>query len=734
MSPPRVGEDGEHPTFCRLCEAFCGMVARVEGGRVSHIGPDRANPHSAGHICVKGPAIGEIAHDPDRVIHPLRRAGPPGVFEPVTWDEALDDIARRLKRVIAAHGPEALAMYFGNPGAFSTDTFMSSQWFLGRLGSRKFYSAGSQDSTSRHLASYILYGVAFRNAIPDLPNNDFLMIIGANPLVSHGGLLTAPRIRRDLDAIAARGRVVVVDPRRTETAARHEHVAIRPDTDIWLLAAMLRTLFAETLADRNFLEAHTEGWERLRDAVSPITAEMAAERTGIPAGTILGLARELAGAKRGAVYGRVGLCRGTFPTLANVLVDALNIAAGKFGRPGGSVFGAFPLAGGGDPLQGYGEHRTRIGDLPIVAGLMPAAVLPDDILEPGAGQVRAMLLVAGNPVISAPGGERLEAALDSLEMLVSVDLYVTESNKHAHYILPAATFLEKDDIPLIGLSHMPRPFIQYAPAVIDAVGEARDEFAIFSDLARRMGLGPIHPHPAMRALARLGVTIKPLTLIDMALRLGPAGDRFGLRKGWSLRSLGARRPSGVMLDLPLAHERWRDHIAYRDGRLRLWHEILAGEFARFHADRQSPARPGLRLFSQRQLKSMNSWMHNSPKLLRGQAPALLIHPLDAARLGVAGGDRVRLRSAAGEVIVVAKITDEVVPGAVCYPHGWGHAGGWRHANAAAGVNINRLLPSGPGAVERVSGTTFIDGLPVEILPADAPLETGRVSNVIGPSK
>ena len=401
------------------------MVATVEGGRVTHIGPDRANPHSQGHICVKGPAIADVAYDPDRVTHPLRRCGGPGAFERVSWDEALGDIARRLRAIRGASGPDAIATYFGNPGAFSTDTFMASQWFLRRLGSRKFYSAGSQDSTSRHLASYILYGVAFRNAIPDLPNNDVLIVIGANPLVSHGGLLTAPRVRHDLDAIAARGRVIVIDPRRTETAARYEHVAIRPNTDVWLLAAMLGTVFAEGLADRAFLETSTTGWRSLREAVAPVTAEAAAERTGIAAETIRRLARDLAAAGRGAIYGRVGLCRGEFSTLANVLADALNIATGKFGRVGGSVFGAFPLKGAGDPLQGYGEHRTRIGDLPVVAGLMPAAVLPDDILEPGVGQVRAMMVVAGNPVMSAPGGARLESALGSLDLLFSIDLYVT---------------------------------------------------------------------------------------------------------------------------------------------------------------------------------------------------------------------------------------------------------------------------------------------------------------------
>jgi formate dehydrogenase len=679
-------------------------VAKVENGRVVHIGPDRDNPHSRGHLCVKGPAIAEIAYDVDRVTRPLKRVGGPGEFEPVSWDEALRDIAARLKATMDEYGSDAVATYFGNPGAFSTDTFMSSQWFLNRLGSRKFYTAGTQDSTSRHLASYILYGVAFRNCIPDLPYCDFLIVIGANPFVSHGGLLTAPRIRHDFDAIAARGRVVVIDPRCTETAERYEHVAIRPNADTWLLAAMLRTIFDEGLADEAFLAAHTNGVSELRAAVADVIPDEASDRTGVPPDTIRQLARDFAQAKRGAIYSRVGLCRGTFSTLANTLVDALNICTGKFARRGGSVFGAFPLHGGPEPLEGYGEETTRIGDIPIVGGMMAAAVLPDDILEPGEGRVRAMMLVAGNPVLSAPGGERLELALQSLDLLFSIDLYVTESNRYAHYILPSATFLEKGDVPLIGLSHMPRPFIQYSPAVIDKVGESREELEIFRDLAERMGLGSIIPD---------GLDLTPLQMVDMGLRMGPAGDGMGARAGLSLEAL-LKNPHGVMLDLPLTYEGWQKHIAYDDGRLRLWHPILEAEFERFGRARSAPDDKRLRLFSQRTLKSLNSWMHNSEKLVRSQKPELLMHPDDATSRGISSGDLVTISTETGTVVVTAKVTPKVTQGSVCYPHGWGHRGGWRTANAQEGVNINVLLPRGVGAVERVSGTAFIDGVPVEI--------------------
>lgn len=705
----------ERTSFCRLCEAFCGTLVTVEDGIPVKLVPDRDNPHTQGHICVKGPAIVDIANDRDRVLSPLKRVGSLGAFVKVTWEEALDDIAARLKAIIEAHGSNAVATYFGNPGAFSTDTFLSSQWFLQRIGSTKFYAAGSQDSTSRHLASWILYGVAFRNAIPDLPNCEFLIITGANPLVSHGGLLTAPRMRHDLDAIAKRGRVVVIDPRRTETAKRYEHIPIQPDNDLWLHSAMLRVMIEAGTVDEAFLEAHCSGWDQLRMAVLDVDLDAAAEATGIARITIESLARDFAAAPRAAIYGRVGLCRGRFSTLGNLLVDALNIAGGKFGKIGGSTFGAFPLAAGAEPLSGYGEHRTRIGDLPVVAGLMPAAALPDDILEPGEGQVRAMMVVAGNPVLSAPGGARLERALDSLDLLFSIDLYVTETNRFADYILPAATFLEKDDIPLIGLSHMVRPFIQYSSAAVPKMGEARDEKAIFDDLARRMGLGSIAPTPGLRWLERQGLMVTPLMLVELGLRNGPLGKVRGA-DALTFAKLAAM-PHGIMLDLPLTYENWNDHIATEDGKIRLWHPIVAEEFARFAVFRKSPVEPkSIKLFSQRKLKTMNSWMHNPEKLSRAQGPTLLIHPADAASHGLADGGLARVSNANGAVEVRVELTEDVVKGAVCYPHGWGHNGGWRHANTLPGANINLLLGLGPEAVERVSGTTFIDGIPVEIAP------------------
>lgn len=701
---PAPGQDGDHPTFCRLCEAFCGMVATVRDGKVVRISPDRDNPHSTGHICVKGPAMTAITYDPDRILRPLKRIGKPGEFMEVSWDEALDDIAARLVSIRAAHGANAVSAYLGNPTAFSTDTFMGGQWFLNRIGAKKLYTAGSQDGNSRHLASHILYGITSRRCIPDLPNSDFLLIIGANPLVSHGSFLTAPRIRQDLDTIAARGRVVVIDPRRTETAKRYEHLPIRPNSDCWMLLAMLRFIIDDDLADIAFLRDNVEGWDELKERMAVISLDDVAENTGIALEVIRSLAHDFAIAERAAVYSRTGICRGTFSTLANFLVDAINIAAGKFARPGGSVFGAFPFAGGGALYAGYEVVETRMGAIPVVSGMWPSAIMATDMLQPGPDQIRAMLLVAGNPMLTAPGAETLASAFESLDLFVSCDLYVTESNRYADYILPGTTFLEKADLTVIGASHMPRPFMQYSPPVIPPLGEAWNETEIFAAIAERMGLGPIDPRPGFQPLAAFDEALQEKDRIE---------ENEDARENLSIEALKTM-PHGKMLKAGLTYVGWQDYINTPSRKIRLWHPLVVEEFDRFCAETAKPAQASLRLFSQRYLKSLNSWMHNSQSLVRSQTPVLLIHSSDASRRGIASGDQVLISSRNGAVTVMAEVSDDVMPGAVCYPHGWGHQGGWQVSNAQSGININVLLGDGYEVMDPVSGMTFIDGVPVEV--------------------
>ena len=712
-----VGQDGDHITFCRLCEAFCGLVAEVRDGRVTAIRPDRDNPHSQGHVCVKGVNMHAVTHDPDRVTKPLKRIGTAGSFVEIGWDEALDEIADRLQDIIGRYGSAAVASYIGNPTAYSTNALLGFGAFLSAIGCQKRYGSVSQDNGARMLGNFIVHGSPFPFNIPDLPNCDFLLIIGANPLVSNGWGLWAPRVRHDLDAIARRGHVVVVDPRRSETARAYEHIQIRPEADVWLLLAMMRALVDQDLVESDWLARNTMGWTELRGQVSRLDPQLAAARTGIPYDEMANLARRFATSGRAAVYGGLGLCRGRFGTLGAYLHNAFNALTARYGRPGGTRFGRNPL-GSVKPLSGgHGELSTRIGGVPSVAGTLATAMLPADIEEEGEGQVRALLMSAGNPVLTAPGGAVLERALAGLELFVSFDLYQNETNRFATHILPVPTFLERADWPYIGLGKAMRPFLQYTDAVIPPVGDVRDDYWIYSQIARRLDLDASSPLAEKQQAGRRGELSDPTGQLDEVLRRGPYGDRFGARPGgWSRERL-REHPHGVMLESGADDiEGWQSHIAYGDGKLRLWHALVAAEFERLMAT-AADAPPDTRLLTmigRRDIRSMNSWMHNIDKLVRSPPATLLIHPDDAGPRSIASGDAVTVATADGRIEITAELTEEIAPGTVSYPHGWGHAAGWERANRTVGANANVLARAGVEGIEFVSGMSLIDCLPVTV--------------------
>lgn len=702
---PATGEDGDHVTFCRICTAVCGLVATVEDGKVVRARPDPDNPSSQGHACVKGISYHAVTHDPDRVTRPMKRVAP-GRFEPVGWDEALNDIARRLSAIIAEHGPDAVASYQGNPPAYATDGMTGFRMFLKALGTTKIYGAGSQDTNARFTANWVLYGSPLTIDVPDVNNADFMIIFGANPLVSNGSLIFTPRVRHQLDAVAARGGVVVVDPRCSETAARYEHVAIEPNSDCWLMLAMLRTLAEEGLADEAFLAARCAGWPELRAALSGIEFAEAARRTGIGVDAIKALARRLVASPRSVCYGRVGICRGPYATLANFLLSALNMVGGTFGHEGGSTF-ATPVLAGSDRATtgGYDEVRSRIGNFPSVTQFLPSAVMPDDILEPGPGQVRALLSLGGNVLLAAPGGERLRRGLEQLKLSVSFDLYINEAGSYADYVLPGLTFYERADLPMVPFMSMVQPFLQYTEPVIAPVGEARSEFDTFCAILGRMGLRMPAASPEEAAAQAAGGQMRPLEVLDGAIRQGPAGAA-----GWSIDRL-RDHPHGAMLDIPIP---WGnpDKIAHADGRIHLWDDLIAGELDRLLA---TPPAKGLKLLSRRDIRSHNGWLHNVDRLVRSQRPTLHIHPDDAAAHDLADGDRAILSNRFGEIEVEVEVNADHLRGTVSYPHCFGHgSGGWQRANRAGGANINILLGHGPDVVEAVSGTTLMDGISVEL--------------------
>jgi anaerobic selenocysteine-containing dehydrogenase len=722
----------EKATYCRICEPLCGMVATVEDGRLLRLRPDPDHPLSQGFACPKGIAFEQVHNDPDRVLHPLKRR-PGGDFERVSWDAAIGDIVSRVRAIHDAHGPEAIGWYFGNPGAFSAAHTTWVGAFMALLGSPHLFTAGSQDVNSRFVASHLLYGAPLTVPIPDLARTELLVVLGANPLVSHGSVLTTPRIKDELHGIVARGgRVVVVDPRRTETAKAFEWLPIVPDGDAWLLLSLLHVLFEEGLADERALARQASGVEALRALAEPFAPEQTERHSGVPAALARELARALAATERAALYGRTGTCLGRHGTLTSFLLDAVNVVAGKLDRNGGAMFGTLGVPGERLLTRlalaltgiGYDKRRSRLGGFPDVLGAEPASLMAKEIATPGPGQVRALFVSAGNPVLSVPNGDELEAALGQLDLCVSLDLYVNETNAHADYVLPATTMYERPDFPLPFQAYSTTPFRQATEAVVPPAGEAREEWEVIDALMRalaRRSRGLAGLQLVRRALALLGRRLEPQLLLDLVVRLAEGGDRLGLRRGGlTLRRLVEEHPHGKVLRPHLRAGALRDVVLHRDRRVALDQAAIAQEVARMRARGEDGADDGfpLRLIGMRELRSENSWMHNAPLLLRGgRRQRARMHPADAAALGLTDGDAVRLVSRHGAIELPVALTDDLTQGVVAVPHGWGHkgSGGWRRANGAArggGVNVNLLTSSEPEELERLAGMAHLNGVPV----------------------
>lgn len=721
-------------TFCRICEPMCGLIATVTDGRLTRLRPDPAHPLSAGYACPKGVAFTDIVNDDDRVLHPLRRRSD-GNFERVSWDSAMSEITERLREVYQTHGPAAIGTYLGNPSVFNTGLMIWGGLFFQMLGSPHIYSSNSQDANNRYAASHFLYGNPLAVPIPDIERVDLLVVIGANPVVSHGSLMSTPRVRDKLVAIRDRGgRVVVIDPRRTETAREFEWLPIRPDGDALLMLSLLNVMFGEGLVDDEAVEQIATGLATIKEISADHPPETTAPLTGVPADTVRDLARELVRTPRAAIYGRVGTCLGRTGTLTTALLDIVNLVAGNLDSVGGSMFG-----GNGFPAErlsaramqrssgfAWGARRSRIGDFPQVAGQAPASMMAKEITTPGPGALRALFLCAGNPVLSVPNGEELAQAIDDTDLCVSFDLYRNESNAHADFILPAPSMYERSDHILIFQPLYTTPFKQATGPVIEPMGEARPEWQVFNELAH--GLADLSPKlRAMSLLDRISRRLRrpfdPERLIDILIRLGLGGDRFGLRRGGlNLSRLLHEKPSGAVVAEHLSPGRLRTIVTLRGRKVALDAPQLMSEI-----DRLTPEKCDdlpLRLIGMREVRSENSWQHNAPMLLRGgRKHTARMHPDDADRRGVGEGEIVTVRSAYGCIRLPVTVTDDISPGVVAIPHGWGHngSGGWTRANGAAGgdcgsggANVNQLISSAPEDLEHLAGMARMNGVPIEV--------------------
>ncbi len=737
-----------HVSFrtCPLCEATCGLRIETENGRVTGIRGDADDPFSKGFICPKGSTLGTLHDDPDRLRRPLLRRN--GNHVEVTWEQAFAEVERRLVPLVEAHGPDAVAVYIGNPNAHNFANTLAIRPLLKALRTRNVYSASTVDQMPKHIACGLLYGHPLAIPVPDLDRTDLLLILGANPFESNGSLATAPDWPGRLEAIRRRGgRVIVVDPRRTRTAEHADlHVAIRPGTDAALLAGIAHTLVAEGLTTPGALAEVLIGIDLVEDAVADFTPERVASFTGVPSGTVVSLARELAAAPTSAVYGRIGTHTTVYGTLAAWLVDVVNVLTGNLDRPGGAMF---PHAAHERPRRSprpflQGRWHSRVRGLPESLGELPVATLADEIETHGLGQVRALLTIAGNPALTTPDAGRLDRLLAGLEVMISVDPYLNATTRHADVILPAPSVLQKSHYDLAFTALSVRNVANFSPAVFGREQGSPSEFEILMRLAAiASGLGadadpgafanallagevakavvdatsPVHGRDASEIERALGDRPIEEQWLDFMLRTGHRGDGFGAKpEGISLAML-ERHPHGI--DFGPLEPRLPDALATASGKVELAAPSLIADLARLGRALDTTAAGGMVLIGRRQLRTANSWTQNVPVLVRGKdACVAQLHPDDARRLGLSDGATARLSSAAGFIDVPVALTDAIMPGVVCVPYGWGHGlPGTQQAVAAGhpGVNVNVLTDA--SVVDPLSGNAVLNGIPVTISPA-----------------
>ena len=732
--------------ICPFCEATCGLELEVSGREVVSIRGDEQDVFSAGFVCPKAVALRDLDADPDRLRAPLVKRD--GRHVAVEWDEAFEVADRGLRRVIDAHGNDALGFYLGNPSVHNTAASLYSSALLTGFRTRNRYSASTVDQYPKQVACALMFGTPLTVPVPDIDRCDYLLMLGANPMVSNGSLFTVPDFRGRARRMRERGgRLVVVDPRRSETAEiADRHVAIRPATDALLLAAIAQTLFAEKLVRLDRLAPWTEGVAAVEAAVAPFTPERVAPACGVTTALIRELARELAAAPRAAVYGRIGTTTTAFGTLASWLVDVLNVLTGNLDREGGAMFPKAPaFSPNTDGRGGRGSgarlhrHRSRVRGALEVFGEFPIACLAEEIQTPGDGQIRALITIAGNPARSAPNSARLEKALTSLDFMVSVDIYLNETTRHADVILPGPSALEQSHYDVAFPSFAVRNAARYSPPVFEIPPGAMTEWEI---LLRLLGIllgqgskadtsaldafairlrvqaavaakgGPIEGRDPEEILAALAYRRGPERLIDLALRTGPYGDGFGAREGLSLAALEAA-PHGIDLG-PLA-PRLPGVLRTPSGKIELAPPVILEDLPRLEAAIDAP-RPSSVLVGRRHLRSNNSWMHNLPTLAKGPFRCTLqVHPDDAARLELMDGGAAQVRSQAGSVVARVEVTDAILPGVVSLPHGWGHdAPGTRMQVAAKRPGSNSNALADEFTLDPLSGTSALNGIPVEI--------------------
>ncbi len=713
-------------TYCRVCEPNCGLKATVIDGKLTKITGDKEHPVSKGYICARGLATLDIHHDPDRIKYPQKKVN--GGFQNISWDAALLDIGEKIKSTREKYGKDSVAIYFGNPIAFDFAFSVFLQMAIQTLGSKNIYSAGSQDCNNKMAAAQPIFGSPVLHPVPDVDNMEFLIIWGSNPAVSKMSFISLTRPEERIKAIEERGgRVIIIDPRRTETA-RHvgEHIYIRPDTDIFMLLAMLHVILKEELYDRTTVNNHTKNVDHLKKLAAEYPPERAAEVTGIDKEVISALARDFANAKNAGIHSSLGINLASHGTLGYWLVQCLNAVTGRLDRKGSMIF-CDPVADFSKMSKRTLENETskkrqprlsRIGNFTHIGGTYPAGILADEILTPGENQIKALIVISGNPMLTVPDPQKLEKALKSLDVLVSLDLFINETGGLSQYVLPCQDFYEHWDFTLTSSMFNPVRHINYTDKVVDALGERKEIWVILHDILCAAGYPFIGNKTAGKIagfLDSIGKLLKrtrpfsyrPKLLLKILLLMGKV----------SWRKL-KRSPNGLMLPPHKTGNFFKSKILTSDKKLDLAPEqfIAEADVIAQHFEKEKKYE-GFKLINQRQKRTHNSWFHNVASFVeKMQTNMVSINEKDAKNLSISQGDMVEVKSATGVIHLPAKVVDDLMPGVISIPHGWGHdkSSGLSNAKKYPGVNVNLIIASGPESLEKFAGMAKMTGVPVTI--------------------
>jgi anaerobic selenocysteine-containing dehydrogenase len=706
----------KHYSTCTLCEAMCGIEVSTEGREIVSIAGDKKNPFSEGHVCPKAIVLKDLYDDPDRIKTPLRKTVEG--WQEISWDDALDEVAESLFNVQQKHGIESIGTYLGNPNAHNMGSILFGPYFYRSLRSHNRYSATSVDQLPHHIVSRQLFGHQSQIPIPDIDNSDYFMIIGGNPLASNGSIMTVPHIKRRLKAIQSKGgKVVVIDPKKSETAdMSSEHYFIKPGTDALLMLAMINRLFSSSKAKPGKLIDFAPTLPDIEQYVTEYTPAKVAPLIGMSTEQIEGLVDDFCAADKAVCYGRMGSSVQAFGTLTQYLIMLFNMLTGNLDRRGGMMFtqpaaDLLPHSGRGS----IGNYHSRVRKLPNFAGEFPVSTLAEEMTTPGEGQIKAMVIGAGNPILTTPNGQQLDKAFANLEFVVAVDFFITETSRHANIILPPVTALQRDHYDVVFHNFAVRNSAKFSPAIFPAEPNSKTDWQIYLGLAERLDrLNGMATEKYQGLWAK-----EPTGVVDDMLKMGQYQHEG---KPLSIEVL-KQNPHGI--DLGPLQTNLPDAIYHADKLIDLRFDYFMPDLKRvnqfFFADTKLESSDNnLQLIGRRHLKTNNSWMHNSKRMVKGTNNGLSrctaqIHPDDASKYNVIDKQMIKVSSRVGSIELPAELTEKIMPGVISIPHGWGHNKKGMRLQVAQdnpGVSVNDLTDE--MVVDELSGNAVLNGVPVQI--------------------